>query len=334
MIDMLDKIKINLPERVVDTLKKDAEDFRIFKAGGGVNLNALVNLLVVNFYEEFSSDEEALHDGIRRALAALPESYRRDAFDGVIRALRGREKNEEELGKTVPLSFKPTRSSERAVIHIENVLLSTESLSSFYRRMMIAYSKRAKPDREKIIFKDNYRELHHAIRRGTQVCISIEGGDVYRAASVYAVEEGRDEYFNYVLFYSDGKNRTVRLSKVRTVSHLTSRSGIPEPNRELFERQIECGAQYPMHFSDNEPILVRLTERGKMLFNKIYLYRPTPASVDGDVYTFNCSANQLLYFFERFGSDALILSPKKLGVFMRNYHYFALKKYRTLYGRE
>ena len=331
---MLEKIKINLPERVADVLRKDAEDFRITKSGGGINLNALVNLLVVNFYEEFSADEEALHDGIRHALRSLPEAYKRDAFDGVIRAIRGQERGEEEPGRTVALSFKPTRASERAVIHIENVLLSTESLSSFYRRMMVAYSRKAKPDREKIICRDNYRELQRAIRHGRQVCISIDSGEIYRAASVYAVEGGRDEYFNYVLFYSDGKNRTVRLSKVRTVSHLTSKSGIPEPNRELFLRQIECGAQYPMHFSDSEPILVRLTDRGRMLFNRIYLYRPTPTSVDGDVYTFNCSENQLLYYFERFGSDALILSPKRLGIFMRNYHYFALKKYRSLYGRE
>lgn len=86
-----------------------------------------------------------------------------------------------------------------------------------------------------------------------------------------------------------------------------------------------------MYASDDEPIKVQLTEKGKKLFNKIYLYRPTPTSIDGDIYTFNCSANQLLYYFERFGDSALILSPKRLGIFMRNYYYFALKKYKSFY---
>lgn len=69
------------------------------------------------------------------------------------------------------------------------------------------------------------------------------------------------------------------------------------------------------------------------MFKKIYLYRPSPVSIEGDIYTFDCSANQLLYYFERFGDNALILSPKKLGIFMRNYYYFAYKKYRSVYGR-
>lgn len=67
------------------------------------------------------------------------------------------------------------------------------------------------------------------------------------------------------------------------------------------------------------------------LFNKIYLYRPTPIKIEGDIYTFNCSANQLLYYFERFGDSAAYPIAKKLGIFIRNYYYFALKKYRSIY---
>lgn len=89
--------------------------------------------------------------------------------------------------------------------------------------------------------------------------------------------------------------------------------------------------QYPMYNTDNEPIKVQLTEKGKKLFEKIYLYRPTPVSIEGNIYTFNCSANQLLYYFERFGDSALILSPKRLGIVMRNYYYFAWKKYKAVY---
>lgn len=64
---------------------------------------------------------------------------------------------------------------------------------------------------------------------------------------------------------------------------------------------------------------VTLCLNGKVLFEKIYLYRPTPVKIEGDIYTFECSANQVLYYFERFGDSALILSPKRLGISMRNY---------------
>ena len=87
-----------------------------------------------------------------------------------------------------------------------------------------------------------------------------------------------------------------------------------------------------MYDSDNELIKVKLTEKGKDLFKRIYLYRSEPVEINDNIYTFNCSANQLLYYFERFGDNALILSPKKLGIYMRDYYYFAYKKYKKLYS--
>ena len=165
-------------------------------------------------------------------------------------------------------------------------------------------------------------------------CISLDNGQVYNEVSVYAVEPAKDELFNYVLCFSDKKNRTLRLAKIKTVSLLTKASGIPEESQAMFDRQIAAGAQYPIYSTDNEPIRVQLSAKGRELFEKIYLYRPIPVAIEGDVYIFNCSANQVLYYFERFGSEALILSPKKLGIFMRNYYYFALKKYRSIYGKD
>ncbi len=126
----------------------------------------------------------------------------------------------------------------------------------------------------------------------------------------------------------------MRLANIHSVSLLSEKENIPEENQKLFERQVASAAQYPMYKTDNEPIKVQLTKNGKKLFDKIYLYRPTPLEIAGDIYTFDCSANQLLYYFERFGDDALILSPKKLGIYMRNYYYYALKKYRTIYKND
>lgn len=211
------------------------------------------------------------------------------------------------------------------------MVIKDESISSFYRRMFSAYSQLTKTEREKIIHKENYEILKKAIRKGVQVYIVLNSKDILHSSSIFAISPAKDELFNYVLVYYGKQNYTLRLASIYSISLLSENSSIPEENRSLFERQIACAAQYPMYNTDNEPIIVQLTEKGKKLFNKIYLYRPTPVSIEGDIYTFNCSANQLLYYFERFGDSALILSPKKLGVFMRNYYYFALKKYKSKY---
>ena len=330
---MTEKIKISVPDRIYEILRKDAKDFRVLKPSGEENLNAFINSLVVNFYEEFSADDERLRESIKGALSAIPEKYAKEAFSEVMNAITKREK-EENLGKSVALSFKPTKSSESVTIYIENVLLKNESISSFYRRLFIAYSKKLKNEREKIIHKQNYELLINAVKNELQVCISLDNGHVYNDVSVYAIESAKDELFNYVLCFSDKKNRTLRLAKIKTVSILTKNATIPEESQGMFNRQIACGAQYPIYSTDNDPIRVQLSAKGRELFDKIYLYRPIPMGIDGDVYIFNCSANQVLYYFERFGSEALILSPKKLGIFMRNYYYFALKKYKSIYGKD
>ncbi|MBO4979687.1 MAG: hypothetical protein J6D16_04700 [Clostridia bacterium] len=331
---MNEKIKVSVPVSIRELLCKDAEDFRIWKPSGEANVNAFINLLVMNYYEEFAADEDALRDKIEKALSSIPEKYAKVAFDEVLRAITSREREGHAREKSVAISFKPTKLTEGVFLHIENVLLRNDTLSSFYRKLFVSYAQKTKNEREKIIHRQNYELLYRAISRGQQVCLSLENEKIYGGVSVYAIAPARDELFNYALVFSDGKNRTIRLSKIKTVSLLADAADIPEESRRLFDRQIVCGAQYPIYATDDKPIRVQLSEKGKELFNKIYLYRPIPTKIEGDVYTFECSANQVLYYFERFGAEALILSPKKLGIFMRNYYHFALKKYRTVYNKD
>lgn len=331
---MNEKIKVTVPKATSELLYRDAADFGIVKPNKEANLNAFINLLVMNYYEAFAAREEELKEKLDQALFSVPEKYSRDALSSIIKIIAERERDEDESEKSVALSFKPTKASEGVFLYIENALVKNESLSSFFRRMFIGYSKKTKNEREKIIHKQCYELLCRAIKKGVKVCISLVNGHIYNDASVYSVASARDELYNYALLYSDKKNRTFRLAKIKTVSLLLSKSEIPEENARMFDRQIECGAQYQIYSTDDEPIRVQLTKKGVDLFERIYLYRPTPVSIEGDVYTFNCSANQALYYFERFGGEALILSPKKLGIFMRNYYFYALKKYRSIYSKD
>ena len=331
---MEDKIKISMPTDTLELLKKDCEDFKVTKSNGAPNMNAFVNTLITNFYESFSASEENLHDDIRQALKAVQDRYKEKIFEEIVKIFAKRTEQTDGKKNSTTFSFKPTKVSDKATTYIENVLLSSESISSYYRRLFLAYSQKTKNEREKIIYSDNFETLQKAIKKGVKVCICLKSGEVMNNISVYAVAPAKDELFNYVLAYTGKQNATIRLASIKTVSLLSQKAEIPEACRTLFDRQIACAAQYPMYNTDDEPIKVQLTEKGKKLFNKIYLYRPTPTSIDGDIYTFDCSANQLLYYFERFGDSALILSPKRLGIFMRNYYHYAVKKYRTIYNKD
>lgn len=327
---MYEKIKVSIPKVALEMLKKDCEEYKIWKEDGSPNFNAFINILIVNYYEHFSAVEEELHDELKKALSGVPEFYRGKAYSEIVKVIEKRKSDNAEYALSTTFSFKPNKSSERAVTFIEHALTAEESLSSYYRRLFLSYLEKTRSEREKIIHSENYGTLLKAIKKGVKACVVLQCGDVLDL-SVYDVATSKDELFNYVLGYGGKNNKTIRLANVKSVTLLSESANIPETSVELFKRQIVCGAQYPMYSTDREPIKVRLTPQGETLFKKIYLYRPTPVAVDGDVYTFDCSANQLLYYFERFGENAVIISPKKLGIFMRNYYHFALKKYKEIY---
>ncbi len=328
----MEKIKISIDKGVLALLKKDCLDFCVLKANGEINVNAFCNILIANYYENFAAVEESLYDDIRDALQNVPTYYKDDAFDKIVKIITKREMQDDKK-QNVVFSFKPSKVGEKAINYIDNILLKSESISSFYRRLFTSYSQKPKNEREKIICKQNYELLSKAINKSAQVLITLKSGDVIKEASVYTIGSSKDELFNYVLVYCKN-NVTLRLAKIESVNVLNTKASIPKENEDLFAKQVACAIQYPMYNTDDEPVKVQLTKEGKKLFEKIYLYRPEPIEIDGDIYTFNCSKNQLLYYFERFGDRAIILSPKKHGIFMRNYYWYAYKKYNSLYKRD
>lgn len=329
---MEEKIRVSLPKSVLALMKKDCEDFKILKGSAG-NMNAFVNLLIANFYESFCGVEESVRLGAREALAAVPERYREDAYQKVLALVAREEQRSDAKEESVVLAFKPTKTSETAMLYIESTILPFQSTASFFRRMFVSYSKKTKNEREKLVHLEVFKKLQAAIEQDVTVTIKLLSGDILTNASVYGIFPAKEELFNYALIYA-GHNQTIRLAKISAVTLLANKADIPALNKEYFKKQAECAPQYPIYNTDFDEIKVALTQRGKELFEKIYLYRPTPVRIEGDIYVFNCSAHQLMYYFERFGDSALILSPKRLGIAMRNYYHFALKKYRRQYPKD
>ncbi len=329
---MEEKIKITLNQATLDVLKCDCIDFGIVKSNGDGNMNAFINKLVANFYREFSATNEKMHDKLRLALKDLPPKYFDTTFNEVIKVMQKPiESYDESKQNKANLNFKPSKVSAEAIFYINNLILKDESLASFYRRMFVEYAKKTRPDREKIIFASVYDVLQRAMKKNCQVCLALSKGTVINGACIYSIACSKDELFNYLLFTHGNAPHTVRLANITSVALVANESVISDSLVKVFKKQIECGAQYPIFQHQKDNIKVKLTAKGRALFKKIYLYRPTPISIQGDVYTFACSYNQIIYYFKRFGDGAVILYPKRLGIEMRNYHKFALKKYDEFY---
>ena len=328
---MEEKIKISIPKSTYDILIKDCEAFKFFKTNETLNKNQFINTLIMNYYEHFSSDEEKLHDEIKKALNNAC-SLNEDLFNDIIKIIAKRENTHITDSTTVSLHFKPTKLSFKAINYIENVLIKNEAISSYYRRLFNSYANHPLNQRELIIFKDNVDLIHKAINKKVKVCITLTSGAVNNDASIYKLASSKDELYNYVLICdTNGNPHTIRLANILDCSLLSASSNIPENIKEIFERQIKYGAQYPIMKNETDEIAVKLSDRGIELFKRIYLYRPQVERIDGNIYYFKCSYNQITHYFKRFGNDALILSPTKLGEQMKNYYHYAGKAYKELY---
>lgn len=93
----------------------------------------------------------------------------------------------------------------------------------------------------------------------------------------------------------------------------------PEERRVIEKHLRQVGVQYLVGSSDR--IKVRLSPTGRQAFLQRSYMRPVPEQVEGDVYTFRCTAMQIRNYFLSFGKDAEILEPLSLRqVFATLYH--------------
>ena len=132
--------------------------------------------------------------------------------------------------------------------------------------------------------------------------------------------------FNYLLAEYDDKAYSFRISRITQVVMLNEECKISNDIKRILDKMVLYGPQFAI--SKEQEICVELTERGMMMFKKVYLHRPKPIRIEGNRYYFECSSNQIFQYFCRNGKHAFIVSPKELQDEMeRNYH-MALRMYQ------
>lgn len=325
---MEEKIKISLPSFANDIILKDTENFIFLKDDNKINKNAFINTLIINYYEEFSNNERSFNGDLLKILKDVDEDIKDEVFDNIIKIISKKNKQNEKDSKTVTISFKPTKMSNKAIEYINNILITNESISSYYRKLLTSYAHKPQNERELIIFKENYDLLNKSIKDNLKVCVSLKNGVMYKDLSVYKIVSSKDELFNYVLLVDNNNaQHTLRLAKIQNVSIIPKERDIPKEVINIFERQIKYGVQYPIYTSEIEIIVVKMSDKGKDLFKRLYLYRPTPFKIENDLYYFDCSYNQVSQYFRRFGKEGMIISPSNLVHSLSNFYYSASRAY-------
>ena len=233
-------------------------------------------------------------------------------------------KNGEKFNKLI--SLKPTKESEPIIDYIEKYLLMGRGLSEYFRNMLSSYASLPQDKREAIIFKPQYETILKAIQEKKKVFITTSNAynNNFETAP-YAVTNSKEELHLYVIGVQKACN-PIRLSRIISVTPLSTDAVFTDEQRAMAERMIEYGPQFIYKPYEKE-VLIELTAKGIDKYQKMYVHRPIPFKVDNNHYYFHCSHSQIVQYFVRFGAEAKVIYPQSVRDEIVNFHRKALLRY-------
>jgi hypothetical protein len=123
----------------------------------------------------------------------------------------------------------------------------------------------------------------------------------------------KDSNFTYLVGVTSNDSETrVRLSKIKFIRKLSQTKKVPQSKKDsILEKIVEFG---PTFIGEKiETIKVRLTLEGIKEYESSIIRRPIHTKIEPpNIYVFECSQRQAFYFFQRFTSDAYVISPISL----------------------
>lgn len=319
-----DKINIYIPREVGDLLDSDNEMFEVFKPDGmTLNRNQFLTQLVIGYYDAYARELQGKNAAIMDALS--PFLTDRAACDQIASSILDQislPRTSKRVGKKARhLSLKPTNKTASLIRKIRGEIESVDYVSQYLARMLVSYSKKPFSQRERIVFKDNYDMLVSCCKKTQPVYFCTVGkGHTVHEVVPYMVVTGPEEMYNYLLCQVDDelthqpKAQAYRLNRIRGLNRSAKAATLQDSVREWLEIMRKQGPQYAIN--DDKEVCVRLTSKGRGMYNKIYFGRPAYVreenKPDGCYQYYQCSHNQLELYFRRFGAEAEIISPEPL----------------------
>ena len=326
----MEKLKIYVTERIANILEKDAEGFEFFKKDGRtLNKNALLTNLVVNYYKNFTQQQNELLTFLKNKISSsvfINEKNLNELCFDLCEKIN--EKNAAPDGEKFDklISLKPTKESEPIIEYIERYCLVGRTVSEYFRSMFSSYAALPQDKRELIIFKTQYDGLIKAIKEKKKIFITTRKGFNRKIeCAPFDVADSKEELHCYVLS-ADKNCNSIRLSRIVSVTQLAADAEFTQKQIEIFEKMKMYGPQFMYGANDGE-VLVELTARGIEKYQKMYVHRPVPVKVENNYYYFNCSRSQIVQYVVRLGEDAKVIYPQNVRDEVYNFHRRALDRY-------
>jgi hypothetical protein len=326
---MQEKIKVNLSYNVYNLLQKDMEDFKFYIKDNNPNKNLFYNTIIKNMVDV--SRKESLY--IRDKLSTILEEHIKsnNILDSVLEELEElyNYKIDDKTNRShgYYISFRPSKKLEDLYNEIDEYELKNNTISNYFRNIFNSYARLPQDERERIIFKDEFKLIESCINNKRIINVKINNTSFELIP--YQVVRTNDELYNYLIGAFKTKNglKCISLHLYKCINIIKTKKSFELTNEEkkMFDEVLVYGPREVERRTVHTRI--KLTPNGIKKFKSMYLNRPIPTEIKDDIYTFNSSHENLFLYFTRFGSDAEILEPENLRNQMIAFHRKAYNKY-------
>ena len=299
------KIKVKLSYLTYSTLISDMHVFEFYKNDGTVNKNLFLNTLIYKYSGIINSKIEAYNKDLRKMLTSY--NIANDNVSNIIdyiTALNNKVDNKENLD--ADLTFVVTSKFENVFEEIESNYLTNMNLSEYLRGLFNSYIKLNQDEREKVLFNDVVNYVNLAIKEKRKLIVKIRNAK--HLTNPIGIFQSKDRKFSYYVYHINNIITSVRISKVQplAMSKELIEEYVSDKNSKLAIKDFEFFG------SATSDIKVQLTKKEIKLFNKIYTYRPIVKKIEDDIYYFDATADQVLFYFSRFGKEANVLNNESI----------------------
>ena len=334
----VEKINIRVPKKIGTQLDNDAKLFEILKKDGRtINRNAFLSMLLLGYYNTYSLERQEKSNVILELLKSdLPKEKCKEICEILLKKVVLPVVPSRKGKNPVRLSLKPTKNTESLITSISNEIGVEDSFSQYFCRMLMSYCQKPLPERERIIFKNNYEILSNACKRQRPIMFStIWNKNAVHIVIPYRLDIGKEELFNYLLCAETNPNtgkqeaKSYRLNRITGINYANIDNRIDNTILYYLDEMSRLGAPYSIN--DSEISRVQLTEKGLASLKRIYYGRPQDITIRKTENGYDCdikgSKDQVFQYFRRFGEDAEIISPKELRNRLVEFHQKATEKY-------
>ncbi|MBO5711930.1 MAG: hypothetical protein J6R47_03740 [Acholeplasmatales bacterium] len=328
---MQEKIKVNLSYNVYNLLQKDMEDFRFNIKDGIPNKNLFYNTIVKNMIDVQRLETTVIRDKLSSLLNThiKSNSLLNDILDKLEEIYNYKIDDKTNRSHGYYISFRPSKKLEDLYDEILDYELKNNTISNYFRNLFNNYARLAQDERERIIYKDELKIIESAIN--TNKTLNIKLNNISFEFIPYEIVRTNDELYNYLIGGIRRKDRlqciSLHLYKCNNLFKTKNVFELTDEEKKHFDDILVYGPREV----ERRTVLtkIKLTKAGIRKFKSMYLNRPIPIEINDNIYTFNCSHDNLFLYFSRFGVDAEILEPLNLRNQIISFHRKAYNKYKN-----